>query len=264
MSSRRRQLAEVDGEGLVWGGIGFAASLVVGVALSPFRSQMGLENVVIVYLAVVAMAAAIGGRAAGLVSSLSAALSYNFFFTTPYYTLRIDSADQVVTVVLLFAGGLLASLGGRASRRAGAQAREGDAAIRLLHAITLAVASGKEADRVAAAGLLELLGARSVQVVRAERGGDWVAATAGEQAGPFDLDGLPHLDRDGRIPSGHLRSVGGTLVLPAEGTAIDLVRDGRRVGALVILPAADRPLLRTTRTAIAVIAHALAVAGSRG
>jgi hypothetical protein len=46
--------------------------------------------------------------------------------------------------------------------------------------------------------------------------------------------------------------------------AIDLARDGRRVGALVILPAADRPLLRTTRTAIAVIAHALAVAGSRG
>ncbi len=179
MSSRKRQLAEVDGEGLVWGGIGFAASLVVGVALSPFRSQMGLENVVIVYLAVVAMAAAIGGRAAGLVSSLSAALSYNFFFTTPYYTLRIDSADQVITVVLLFAGGLLASLGGRASRR------------------------------------------------------------AGEQAGPFDLDGLPHLDRDGRIPSGHLRSVGGTLVLPAEGTAIDLVRDGRRVGTLVILPAAE-------------------------
>ena len=152
MSSRKRQLAEVDGEGLVWGGIGFAASLVVGVALSPFRSQMGLENVVIVYLSVVAMAAAIGGRAAGLVSSLSAALSYNFFFTTPYYTLRIDSADQVITVVLLFAGGLLASLGGRASRRAGAQAREEDAAIRLLHAVTLAVASGKEADRVAAAG----------------------------------------------------------------------------------------------------------------
>jgi hypothetical protein len=83
MSSRTRQLAEVDGEGAVWGGAGFAASLVVGVALSPFRRQMGLENVVIVYLAVVAVTAAIGGRAAGLVSALSAALSYNFFFTTP-------------------------------------------------------------------------------------------------------------------------------------------------------------------------------------
>ena len=75
---------------------------------------------------------------------------------------------------------------------------------------------------------------------------------------------LPHLGQDGHIPSGHLRSVGGTLVLPAEGTAIDLVREGQRVGTLVILPAADHPLLRTTRTAIAAIAHALATANGRG
>jgi K+-sensing histidine kinase KdpD len=253
---RVRRLAEVDGDGAVWGSAGFAASLVVGVALSPFRSSLGLENVVIVYLAVVAVTAAIGGRAAGLISALSAALSYNFFFTTPYYTLRIDSASQIVTVVLLFAGGLLASLGGRASRRAGKHVREEADAIRLLHAITLAAASGRGADQTAADGLLQLLGARSVQVVRGGR----VAAQAGEPLGPPDVEALPHLDQDGRIPSGHFRSVGGTLVLPAEGTAIDLVRGGRRVGALVILPAVDRPLLRTTRTTIAAIAHTLALA----
>ena len=256
---RARRPAEVNGEGLVWGGIGFAASLVVGVALSPFRGSIGLENVVIVYLAVVAVAAAIGGRAAGLVSSLSAALSYNFFFTTPYYTLRIDSVGQVITVVLLFAGGLLASLGGRASRRADATAREEADDIRLLHAVNLAAASGEGADQVAAEGLLALLGAHSVQVVRAGRDGDRVVAAAGERPGLLDVGGLPHLDQDGRIPSGHLRSVGGTLVLPAEGTAIDLVREGRRLGTLVVLPAADRPLLRTTRTTIAAVAHALAM-----
>ena len=264
MSSRARQFAEIDGEGVVWGAAGFAASLIVGVALSPFRSSLGLENVVIVYLAVVAVAAAIGGRAAGLVSSLSAALSYNFFFTTPYYTLRIDSAGQVITVVLLFAGGLLASLGGRAGRRASAQEREEADAIRLLHAVTLAAASGQEPDQIAAQGLLNLLGAHSVQVVRADRDGDRVVAAAGEPASPRDLAALPHLDQDGRIPSGHLRSVGGTLVLPAEGTAIDLVRDGVRVGTLVVLPAVDRPLLRTTRTTIAAIANALAMADGRG
>ena len=253
---RARQLAEVDGEGAVWGAAGFVASLVVGVALHPVHSSLGLENVVIVYLGVVAVTAAIGGRAAGLISSLSAALSYNFFFTTPYYTLRIDSASQVFTVGLLFAGGLLASLGGRASRRAGAQAREEADAIRLLQAITLAAASGRGADQTAADGLLRLLGARSVRVLR----GDRVSAQAGEPLGPLDVEALPHLDQEGRIPRGHFRSVGGTLVLPAEGTAIDLVHDGRRVGTLVILPAPDRPLLRTTRTAIAAVAHTLALA----
>ena len=233
-------------------------------ALSPFRRELGLDNVVIVYLAVIATTAAVGGRAAGLLSSLSAALSYNWFFTTPYYTLRIDSARQVLTVVLLFAAGLLASLGGRASRRAGAQAREEADDIQLLHAVALAAATGAAADQVAADGLVDLLGARSVQVVRVGRDGDRVVAAAGERVDTFDLAALPHLDQDGRIPSGRRRSVGGTLVLPAEGTAIDLVRDQRRVGTLVVVPAADRPLLRTTRTALATVAHTLALAGGTG
>ena len=85
-----------------------------------------------------------------------------------------------------------------------------------------------------------------------------VVAQAGPAGGDLDLDGLPHLDEEGRIPSGHRRSVGGTLVLPAQGAVVDLVRRDRRVGALVIVPAEDRPILKTTRMAIAATAHALA------
>jgi hypothetical protein len=97
-----------------------------------------------------------------------------------------------------------------------------------------------------------------VRVVRAGPDGDRVAAEAGHVDGILDLDDLPHLDEEGRIPTGHRRSVGGTLVLPAQGAVIDLVRGARRVGALVVVPAEDRPILRTTRMAIAAVAHALA------
>jgi hypothetical protein len=45
------------------------------------------------------------------------ALSYDFFLTTPYHSLRIDSVAQVITVALLFGTGLVASLAGRARRR---------------------------------------------------------------------------------------------------------------------------------------------------
>jgi hypothetical protein len=83
-------------------------------------------------------------------------------------------------------------------------------------------------------------------------------ATAGQAGGELDLDRLPHLDEEGRIPSGHRRAVAGTLALPAEGAVVDLVRRDRRVGALVIVPAEDRPILRTTRLGIAATAHALA------
>ena len=50
--------------------------------------------------------------------------------------------------------------------------------------------------------------------MRAE--GDLVVAQAGQVDGELDLDRLPHLDEEGRILR-HRRSVGGTLVLPAEG-----------------------------------------------
>jgi K+-sensing histidine kinase KdpD len=122
--TRSDRSLEIDGEGAFWAVAGFAASLVVGVALRPLRVSAGLENVVVVYVIVVALAAAIGGRLAGLATSLAAALAYNWFFTTPYETLRVDSAEQVATVVLLFVAGLLASLGGRATRRARVEARE--------------------------------------------------------------------------------------------------------------------------------------------
>jgi K+-sensing histidine kinase KdpD len=254
-----RRYTEIDGEGAFWAVTGVVASVAVGVALRPLRSSAGLENVVVVYVIVVALTAAIGGRTAGLASSLSAALAYNYFFTTPYQTLRIDSWEQVATVVLLFVAGLLASLGGRASRRASVEAREEAAALQLLTAVNLAAArGGGDADRVAAEGLQELLEARAVFVVRDEPGGRRVAAAAGEHDGLPNPAGLPHLDEEGRIPSGHRRAVGGVLVLPAEGAVVDLVQHGRRVGSLVVVPQADRPLLRATRMSIAATAHALA------
>jgi K+-sensing histidine kinase KdpD len=250
---------EIDGEGAFWAVAGFAASLVVGVTLRPLRESAGLENVVVVYVIVVALAAAIGGRTAGLATSLAAALAYNWFFTTPYETLQIDSAEQVATVVLLFVAGLLASLGGRATRRARVEAREEADVLQVLTAVNLTAARrGLKADVVAAEGLHHLLDARSVGVVRDGPEGDLVVASAGQPVDDLDLGSLPHLDEEGRIPSGHRRSVGGTLVLPAEGAVVDLVRRDRRVGALVIVPAEDRPILRETRLGIAAIAHALA------
>ena len=78
---------EIDGEGVAWAAAGFVASLLIGVVVEPFRDTVGLENVALGYLLVVVVTAAVGGRAAGLISALSAALSYDFFLTTPYHSL---------------------------------------------------------------------------------------------------------------------------------------------------------------------------------
>src|SRR4029450_5264829 len=145
---------EIDGEGVAWAAAGFVASLLIGVAIEPFRSTVGLENVALGYLLVVVVAAAVGGRAAGLISALSAALSYDFFLTTPYHSLRIDSVAQGVTGLLLFGtrlraalgirlrlcfgGALVPSLAGRARRRRMAEADAQAGILQLLNTVTRA------------------------------------------------------------------------------------------------------------------------------
>ena len=159
---------EIDGEGVTWAVAGFVASLLIGVAIEPFRGTVGLENVALGYLLVVVVAAAVGGRVAGLISALSAALSYDFFLATPYHSLRIDSVAQVITVALLFGTGLVASLAGRARRRLTVETDTQAGIIRLLNTITRAAAAGESSDRLAAEGIHTLLDARRVVIRRGD------------------------------------------------------------------------------------------------
>jgi Domain of unknown function (DUF4118) len=244
--------------GIAWGTAGFAASLLLGAVLEPFRDRLASEHVVIAFLAVVIVTAAAGGRTAGILSALSAALSYNFFFTTPHRTLRIDSAEQVVTVVLLFAAGLLASVGGRLARKAGRDERLAAGALDLLNRVAEAVATepGPAADRVAATGVRELLGAGRVEVRRDGQ----VTAAAGEAGGKrLEEAGLPRMEADGRLPDVHRFRAAG-LVLPAGGVAVPMVRGGEVVGALLIVPGDDRGVPRSVREALATVGHVLAAA----
>jgi K+-sensing histidine kinase KdpD len=258
-----RRRTGVDGEGVAWAVGGFVASLLIGLLVEPFKATIGLENVVICYLLVVVAAAAIGGRAAGVVAALSAALAYDYFLTSPYHTLAVDSPAQVITVVLLVTTGVVVSIGGRVRRRSAARAETHADAIRLLHQITQTAAAGGPVDRVAADGLQRLLGARRVSVLRRGPSGFSVALDLGETREPIDLEALTHLDREGRIPPGHHRVLDGTMVLPLGGVALDLVAHRRPVGYLVVVPGQDVPADRTTRLALAALANELAIAAAR-
>jgi K+-sensing histidine kinase KdpD len=92
------------------GFIALLAGLLVGGVLVPVQDTVGLPNIAMIYMAIVCVAAAFGGRVGGLIAGLSAALCYNFFFTPPHLLLRIDSAGEVLTVVLFFVAGPLTSV----------------------------------------------------------------------------------------------------------------------------------------------------------
>jgi Domain of unknown function (DUF4118) len=254
---------QVDGEGAAWGAGAFVASLLVGVAIEPFRRTIGLENVVMVYLLMVVLAAAVGGRTAGLVAAVSAALSYDFFLTSPYHSLAIDSAAQVITVALLLATGLVASLAGRARRRLSLAADEQAALLQLLNAVAATATAGGDTDRVAVDGIRQLLDANRVTIRRAGPDGETVV-DAGEPDTPLDDGDLLHLDEQGRITRPAPATGAGVVrwVPRGRGAELDLVHHHRPVGTLVVVLGAPYPLSRVTRLALATIAHTLAAVGA--
>ena len=258
--SRDNGWTAIDGEGIAWGAGAFAASVLAGVIIEPYRHTIGLENVTIIYLLIVVIAAAYGGRAAGLFAALSAALSYDFFLTTPYHQLTIDSPAQVVTVTLLFASGVVASLAGRARRRSTVQARQQTDALRLLSAITQTVATTGDADRVAAEALYDLLDADRVTIRRTGPTGEAVATEVGGTDETLDAHDLAHLDQQGRLPGGFGLWRGGWPPRPSRGAVVDLVRGHDQVGELVVVMEQGRPLLPTARLTLATVAHVLAAA----
>ena len=76
-----------------------AASTLIGLAMAP---HWGNSAVDLLYLPAVLGAAVLGGLRPALLAASAAALAYNFFFTAPHRTFRIDSAVDLVTVIVLF------------------------------------------------------------------------------------------------------------------------------------------------------------------
>jgi K+-sensing histidine kinase KdpD len=73
----------------------------VAAILAPVRDSVGAANVAIVLAIVTVVAAAFAGRWAGACTAVSAAISYNFFHTRPYLSLRVSNREDLITVGLL-------------------------------------------------------------------------------------------------------------------------------------------------------------------
>ncbi|MGN6057966.1 MAG: DUF4118 domain-containing protein, partial [Sphingomicrobium sp.] len=83
-----------------------AVSTLIGLWIAP---RWGTAPVDMIYLPSVLAAAALWGLGPGLVAGVAAVLAYNFFFTEPVHTFRIDRVTDVVTVVVLLIVALVTS-----------------------------------------------------------------------------------------------------------------------------------------------------------
>jgi len=83
-----------------------ALSTMVGLWMAP---RWGTAPVDMIYLPAVLAAAALRGIGPGVLAGVGAALCYNFFFTEPVHTFRMDRVADVVTVAVLLIVALVTS-----------------------------------------------------------------------------------------------------------------------------------------------------------
>lgn len=196
--------------------------LVVAGLLVPFRNDVASANVVLVYVLVVVFGAAVGTRWSGALTAVVAAMSYDFFFTKPYQSLKIANANDLETTLLLLAIGLVVAELVAYTRRHRAKAETRGDEIQMLRRTAELVASGATADHVLDTVREELVQLLSLVECRYE-------------AAPF-ASTLPRIERTGAIEGAHRRWVSGEFTLPGLGAEIPVVARGRTLGRLVLIP----------------------------
>jgi hypothetical protein len=205
---------------VLWLALAGAAPIAVAAALVALRDVMLNANVALVLVFVVVLAAIGGGRAAGAVAAVSAALSFDFFHTVPYLTLQIDSGDDVETTLLLLGVGL--AVGTLASMRT-KPARPPKTAdeIRRIHRVAAlgdhSRHTASEMIMVAQTELSELLELGSCRF----------------EAFPFARS-LPRLERTGVISVMEFHD--GGFALPPDGVELPVLGRGNVLGRFVLVP----------------------------
>jgi hypothetical protein len=140
--------------------VAFAGPVVLALLLIPFRSSMRTSNVALVLVIAVVTAAVLGGRIGGAIAAVMSALSYDFFFTHPYYSLTINRADDLVTAILLLAVGLIVGevvVRGWRSRAAAAESRREAARVRNVAQLAAGGESEQRLIRLVQRELVEVL-----------------------------------------------------------------------------------------------------------
>lgn len=137
------------------------------------RDALELPSVMITYLLFVCLVAAIGGLAPALVAAVATALATNWFFTEPFYTLRIDDLEQALAIgVSVAAGALVSLLVGQAARRSADAARARAEAEALVDAVQ-EVAPGSDPVPVLLSHLRITFGQHRATIRRSSGDGGW-------------------------------------------------------------------------------------------
>jgi K+-sensing histidine kinase KdpD len=231
------------GRDLAAGCFAAVALVAVGAALVVVRDVVGQAVVALLLALAVVVAGVIGGRVAGISAAVAATLSFNFFHTEPYLSLRIDKGDDVWATFTLLAIGIVAGLASDATYRWRQRAsRLSTELVALERVVDQLSSAARGAETVAGIALVvgDLLGLEDASFVPGAAAPEH--ATVLSEHGSFD--GI----RD------HVY-IGTDLALPADGVAVPVRFRGESYGFVCGRPAEPAGVsLDRRRAAVAVAA----------
>jgi hypothetical protein len=204
--------------GYVVGGLGM---LAVALALVPFRREIDNANLALLLVVVVVLSAIVGDRSAAVLAAITATICFDFFLTRPYTSMRIESADDFETVVIMLAVGLLVgevAARGRRSRRKHDRAAQ---SIARVHRVAARVAEGADLVEVADLVVAEMTALLRLHDCRLE-------------LAPFQWP-LPRLERGGTVEATEHEWSREGFVLPEYGVQLPVLESGREVARLVLI-----------------------------
>jgi len=211
--------------------------LVVAMALVGLRGQIATEVIALVLALTVVAGGLLAGRAGGLASALIAAVSFDFFFTQPYLSLKIGNGNDAATTLLLVCVGLVVGATAQAGRRR--QSALGQDPSALLRVLGIAAEGcAEDVELSIRAELLRLLQLQDCRYTR-------------------EPVTLTLLEPTGCIRISDTATQAGDAVLPAEGVSIPVVWGDHRYGNLVAVPIAGRVTSASARRVAVAMAQTL-------
>jgi K+-sensing histidine kinase KdpD len=204
------------------------APLAAASLLIPSRGHLDSADDALILVLVTVAVALRGHRAAAALCALLAALSFDFFLTVPYQSLRISGNRDLTTEILFLVVGLLVgelAVRGQRHRQA---AVEGRFELGRLHHLAEQIAGGEEPDFVLMAVAAELRDLLSLQDCRFV----WDPPT-GKGA---------RIDPDGTVRLNPLRWPTASAGLPTRQVELPVRGGGKNVGTFILTPTPSLPI----------------------
>jgi hypothetical protein len=226
--------------------VGGLAPIAVAVFLVPVRDDIDNANLALILVLVVVVVASLGGRRAGAVAAVTSTLAFDFFLTRPFLSARVQSADDIETLLILLAVGLLVGELASRARHARRDQEEAARAVQRVHRVADAVAQAEPLPAVLA----------SVRAELTELFGLWDCWL---ELPPF-LWVIPRMDRGGTVEGGDHEWRSSGFVLPRDGVELPVVARGHEVARLVLLAGPDTPASLDQRVVAVALADQLGAA----